>query len=29
VGIAPEDAMALLARHKIEKMPLVDGQGRR
>ena len=28
VGIAPEDAMALLARHKIEKLPLVDGQGR-
>ncbi len=28
VGIAPEDAMALLARHKIEKLPLVDAQGR-
>jgi IMP dehydrogenase len=28
VGIAPEDAMALLAQHKIEKLPLVDGQGR-
>jgi IMP dehydrogenase len=28
VGIAPEDAMALLARHKIEKLPLVDDQGR-
>ena len=28
VGIAPEDAMALLARHKIEKLPLVDDRGR-
>ena len=28
VGIAAEDAMALLARHKIEKLPLVDDQGR-
>ena len=28
VGIAAEDAMALLAQHKIEKLPLVDGQGR-
>ena len=27
-GIAPEDAMALLARHKIEKLPLVDAAGR-
>ena len=28
VGIAAEDAMALLAQHKIEKLPLVDAQGR-
>jgi IMP dehydrogenase len=28
VGIAAEDAMALLAQHKIEKLPLVDEQGR-
>jgi IMP dehydrogenase len=28
VGIAPDDAMALLARHKVEKLPLVDGTGR-
>ena len=28
VGIAPEDAMALLAQHKIEKLPLVDDRGR-
>jgi IMP dehydrogenase len=28
VGTAPEDAVALLARHKIEKLPLVDEQGR-
>ncbi|SDQ13290.1 IMP dehydrogenase [Quadrisphaera sp. DSM 44207] len=28
VGIAPDDAMALLARHKVEKLPLVDGAGR-
>ena len=27
-GIAPEDALALLARHKIEKLPLIDGAGR-
>jgi IMP dehydrogenase len=28
VGIRPEDAMALLAKHKIEKLPLVDTDGR-
>ncbi|HEV7208318.1 MAG TPA: IMP dehydrogenase [Mycobacteriales bacterium] len=28
VGTAPADAMALLAKHKIEKLPLVDGEGR-
>ncbi|HEU0132564.1 MAG TPA: IMP dehydrogenase [Mycobacteriales bacterium] len=28
VGISGADAMALLARHKIEKLPLVDGDGR-
>ncbi|MGZ4651322.1 MAG: IMP dehydrogenase, partial [Kineosporiaceae bacterium] len=28
VGIAPEEAFALLARHKIEKLPLVDDDGR-
>ncbi|GLY27747.1 inosine-5'-monophosphate dehydrogenase [Kineosporia sp. NBRC 101731] len=28
VGISPDDAMALLARHKIEKLPLVDDDGR-
>ncbi len=28
VGIAPEDALSLLARHKIEKLPLVDDTGR-
>jgi IMP dehydrogenase len=28
VGIAREDAAALLAKHKIEKLPLVDGSGR-
>jgi len=28
VGTAPADAMALLAKHKIEKLPLVDGDGR-
>jgi IMP dehydrogenase len=28
VGIQPEDAMALLAEHRIEKLPLVDGDGR-
>ncbi|GAA3691448.1 IMP dehydrogenase [Microlunatus aurantiacus] len=28
VGIAAEDAMALLAQHKIEKLPLVDDRGR-
>jgi IMP dehydrogenase len=28
VGISPDDAMALLARHKVEKLPLVDGAGR-
>jgi IMP dehydrogenase/GMP reductase len=27
VGISGPDAMALLARHKIEKLPLVDGDG--
>lgn len=28
VGIAPDDAMALLAQHKVEKLPLVDDAGR-
>ncbi|HEX8496094.1 MAG TPA: IMP dehydrogenase [Actinomycetales bacterium] len=28
VGTSADDAMALLARHKIEKLPLVDGAGR-
>jgi len=28
VGIGPDDAMALLGKHKIEKLPLVDGDGR-
>jgi IMP dehydrogenase len=28
VGISPDDAMALLAQHKIEKLPLVDDTGR-
>ncbi|MDO5500810.1 MAG: IMP dehydrogenase [Propionibacteriaceae bacterium] len=28
VGIAPEEALALLAKHKIEKLPLVDADGR-
>lgn len=28
VGTAPADAMALLAKHKIEKLPLVDSSGR-
>jgi len=28
VGTSPEDAMALLSRHKIEKLPLVDDSGR-
>lgn len=28
VGIAPEDAVALFAKHKIEKLPLVDDKGR-
>ena len=28
VGIARDDAAALLAKHKIEKLPLVDGSGR-
>jgi IMP dehydrogenase len=28
VGISGEDAMALLARHKVEKLPLVDDAGR-
>jgi IMP dehydrogenase len=27
VGISPEDAVGLLRRHKIEKLPLVDGEG--
>ena len=27
VGIAGEDALALLARYKIEKLPLIDGEG--
>ena len=28
VGVAKDQALALLARHKIEKLPLVDAQGR-
>jgi IMP dehydrogenase len=28
VGTAPDDAMALLAQHKVEKLPLVDDGGR-
>jgi IMP dehydrogenase len=28
VGIAPDDAIALLAKHKVEKLPLVDQGGR-
>jgi len=28
VGISSEDALALLAKHKIEKLPLIDAQGR-
>jgi IMP dehydrogenase len=28
VGVTPDDAMALLARHKVEKLPLVDAAGR-
>ncbi|AYY11870.1 IMP dehydrogenase [Actinobacteria bacterium YIM 96077] len=28
VGIKPDDAMALLARHKVEKLPLVDDRNR-
>jgi IMP dehydrogenase len=28
VGIAPEEVLALFARHKIEKLPLVDAAGR-
>ncbi len=28
VGIAREDAAALLAKHKVEKLPLIDDQGR-
>ena len=28
VGVAKSDALALLARHKVEKLPLVDGAGR-
>jgi IMP dehydrogenase len=27
-GIEPDEAMALLRRHKVEKLPLVDGSGR-
>ena len=27
-GISSEDALKLLAQHKIEKLPLVDGDGR-
>lgn len=27
-GITPEDAMVILAKHKIEKLPLVDSEGR-
>jgi IMP dehydrogenase len=28
VGVSPDDALALLRQHKIEKLPLVDGQGK-
>jgi IMP dehydrogenase len=28
VGVPPEDALALLAQHKVEKLPLVDAAGR-
>lgn len=28
VGIAPDDALALLAKHKVEKLPLLDADGR-
>src|SRR4051812_29165694 len=28
VGVSPDDAMALLGKHKIEKLPLVDAAGR-
>lgn len=28
VGVAPDDALALLARNKVEKLPLVDAEGR-
>ncbi len=28
VGTSPDDAMALLARHKVEKLPLIDDAGR-
>ena len=28
VGIDPNDALALLAQHKVEKLPLIDSQGR-
>ncbi len=28
VGVAPDDALALLRRHKVEKLPLVDDAGR-
>ncbi len=28
VGVRPEDALALLAKHKVEKLPLVDDAGR-
>src|ERR1700691_1884859 len=28
VGVPPDDALALLARHKVEKLPLVDRSGR-
>lgn len=28
VGISSDDALALLAKYKIEKLPLIDGQGR-
>ena len=28
VGIAPDDALLLLARHKVEKLPLIDAEGR-
>jgi len=28
VGITPEESLGLLAKHKIEKLPLIDGNGR-